>query len=35
MVHYFTMVEESGTGNAYKRMKNFETLLKKKLLGRF
>ena len=29
MVHYFTMVEENGTGNAYKRMKNFETLLKK------
>ena len=26
MVHYFTMVEENGTGNAYKKMKNFETL---------
>ena len=26
MVHYFTMVEENGTGNAYKKMKNFENV---------
>ncbi len=34
MVHYFTMVEENGTGNAYKNEKLWNAI-KKKLLGRF
>ena len=27
MVHYFTMVEENGTGNAYKKMKTLKSLI--------